>query len=175
MVATETCPGTVVTWETSYEIDSLGFNVYRDQGGQRVLLNPTILAAAGTLGGGGHRYQFVDATSTAPSRAYWVEEVRFDLTSGWHGPVAPVAGAACGGPIVAGVTFDGGLRQPRRRSACRPTTARPRPKQRVAVTSAAHPGGPWLSALAALLMILGARRRARRPESTKLSRRHGDD
>ncbi len=175
LVATETCPGTVVAWETSYEIDTLGFNVYRDQGGQRVLLNPTFIPAGGPAGGGGHRYQLVDAASTDPSRTYWVEEVRFDLTSGWHGPVAPVAGPACAGPTA--VTFGGGSGSPI------PIGASPDPAPSAAdsaggcaVGGARRPSA--MAVLASLLLVVGARGRARRnvrKTSRKLPHGRRDD
>ncbi|MES1164874.1 MAG: LamG-like jellyroll fold domain-containing protein, partial [Verrucomicrobiota bacterium] len=177
LAATETCPGTVVAWETSYEIDSLGFNVYRDEGGQRVLLNAAILPAAGTTGGGGHRYQIVDAASTDPSRAYWVEEVRFDLTSGWHGPVSPVAGPACGSLPAGGLTFDGGSGSPTPVG----SSAGPGPSEAESTGGCAivgAPGRPPLaSALTALLALLAGARAGRKPgsRSRKLSRRRGDD
>ena len=173
LAATETCPGTIVAWETTYEVDTLGFNVYRDQAGQRVLLNPTFVPAGGPAGGGGHRYQMVDAASTDPSRTYWVEEVRFDLTSGWHGPVAATAGPTCGGQTVAGVTFGGAPGSPA------PISVSPDPGPSAAESAGgcAVGGGSRpsaMAALAALLLVVGARRRARhgvRANSRKLSPR----
>jgi MYXO-CTERM domain-containing protein len=94
--ATDNCPGTSIAWQTGYEVDALGFNVYREQGGQRVRLNASLLPAKGIAGGGGYSYQFADAVSADPSRTYWVEEVRFSLQSDWYGPVGPVAGPSCG-------------------------------------------------------------------------------
>ena len=98
--ATDTCPGTSIAWRTGYEIDALGFNVYREQSGQRVRLNASLLPAKGIGGGGGYSYQFVDAVSADPSRTYWVEELRFSLDSDWYGPVGPIAGPSCGVGIV---------------------------------------------------------------------------
>ena len=104
--ATDTCPGTSIAWQTGYEIDALGFNVYREQGGQRVRLNASLLPAKGIAGGGGYSYQFADAVSADPSRSYWVEEVRFSLGSDWYGPVGPVAGPSCGtGTILTSPTY----------------------------------------------------------------------
>ncbi len=94
--ATDTCPGTSIAWQTGYEIDALGFNVYREQGGQRVRLNASLLPAKGIAVGGGYSYQFADAVSADPSRTYWVEEVRFSLDSDLYGPVGPIAGPSCG-------------------------------------------------------------------------------
>ncbi|HVT08599.1 MAG TPA: LamG-like jellyroll fold domain-containing protein, partial [Polyangia bacterium] len=161
LTATETCPGTVVAWQTSYEIDSLGFNVYREQAGQRVLLNPTFMPAAGPAGGGaGHRYQFVDAASTDPTRTYWVEEVRFDLTSGWNGPVAPVADPSCGGQPAAPVIFGVAPGSPTPVSAPPGSVAAAGSDGGCAVGGVPRPS--LLGALSALLLVARARARARR-------------
>ena len=98
--ATDNCPGTLIAWQTAYEIDTLGFNVYQELGGQRVRLNADLLPAMGISRPGGYSYQFTDATSADPSRTYWVEEVRFSLDSDFHGPVAPIPGPACGASAV---------------------------------------------------------------------------
>jgi cysteine-rich repeat protein len=94
--ATETCSGTAITWQTAYEIDTLGFNVYRELAGRRVPLNTTLIAGAGISGGGGHQYEFVDPGSFDAARTYWLEDVRFSLESSWYGPVAPTSGPGCG-------------------------------------------------------------------------------
>jgi hypothetical protein len=93
--ATDNCPGTVIAWQTAYEIDTLGFNVYRELGGQRVRPNADLLPAMGISPPGGYSYQVTDATAADPARTYWVEEVRFSLDSDLHGPVAPISGPAC--------------------------------------------------------------------------------
>ncbi|HVY40286.1 MAG TPA: LamG-like jellyroll fold domain-containing protein, partial [Polyangia bacterium] len=177
LTATEICPGTTVAWQTGYEIDVLGFNVYRDQDGQRVLLNPTFVAAAGPAGGGGgHRYQLVDAASTEPSRAYWVEEVRFDLTSRWHGPVAPVAGAPCGAPPATAVTFGGVSGSPTPISASPGAPAAEGDSREGDSTAGCAVGGgarPSLPAALLLLLVVGAPWRGRRGHvrpSSKLPR-----
>ena len=36
--------GVLIEWSTSFELDNLGFNVYREQGGIRTQINPSIIA-----------------------------------------------------------------------------------------------------------------------------------
>jgi MYXO-CTERM domain-containing protein len=155
--ATDGCSGTVVAWQTAFEIDALGFNVYREEGGQRVRLNDSLLPAMGITRGGAYSYQFVDVASADPGRTYWVEEVRFSLDSDWSGPVAPVAGPTCGG----GPTLDGPSGG---------TSGSPTPLSAPAATAADPAAGgcavgggtpPSLWALAALLLLLLSRRHRR--------------
>src|ERR1044072_6571771 len=40
-------------WQTSYEVDNLGFNVYRDEGGQRTRVNKQLIAGSAFLSGRG--------------------------------------------------------------------------------------------------------------------------
>ena len=153
--ATDNCPGTLIAWRTGYEIDALGFNVYREQGGQRMRLNSSLLPAKGIVGGGGYSYQFADPVSADPSRTYWVEEVRFSLGSDWYGPAGPVAGPSCGtGTVLTSPTFS--------------TSGSPTPV--VAASPPADAGAAggctvggsapasWLVFLAAVVFLLGLRR-----------------
>jgi len=157
--ATDNCPGTMLAWRTGYEIDALGFNVYREQGGQRVRLNASLLPAKGIVGGGGYAYQFADAVSADPSRTYWVEEVRFSLDSDWYGPVGPMAGAACGTATVVTSPTYGSSGSPT------PVVASSPPAEAGAAGGCAVGGRTptsWLVFLAAVVFLLGsARRRSR--------------
>jgi cysteine-rich repeat protein len=157
--ATDTCPGTLIAWRTGYEVDALGFNVYREQGGQRVRLNAALLPAKGIAGGGGYSYELADAVSADPSRTYWIEEVRFSLDSDWYGPVGPVAGAACGEGTVPGSPTYGQSGSPTPVIAGSPSA------------EAGAAGGctvgdraptSWLALLAAAAFLLGGGRRRRR-------------
>jgi uncharacterized repeat protein (TIGR01451 family) len=76
----------VVRWRTASEAGLLGFNVYREQGAQRLRLNRTLIGAAAASGG---RYSWRDrAPAAARSLRYWLQEVRLDGKRFWHGPVA---------------------------------------------------------------------------------------
>ena len=153
--ATDSCPGTLIAWQTGYEIDALGFNVYREQGGQRVQLNASLLTAKGIAGGGGYSYQFADAASADPSRTYWVEEVRFSLDSDWYGPVGIIAGPACDTgtkAVLTGPTY-GTSGSPT------PVVASSPPAEAGAAggcTVGGRAPTSWLASLAALAFLLGA-------------------
>ena len=157
--ATDNCPGTSIAWQTGYEIDALGFNVYREQGGQRVRLNASLLPAKGIAGGGGYSYQFADAVSADPSRTYWVEEVRFSLDSDWYGPVGPIAGPSCGtGTVLTSPTY-GTSGSPT------PVVAASPPAEAGAAGGCAVGGRTptsWLVFLAAVVFLLGPGLRRRR-------------
>ena len=82
--------GVVVRWRTGTEIDTLGFNVYRQRSGRRVRLNrrlvPALSLTRGRVSGGA--YSCVDRR--APRHAavrYWLQEVDAAGHRTWHGPV----------------------------------------------------------------------------------------
>jgi len=90
----------LLEWRTGYEVDNLGFRIYREQAGDRVQLTPSMVAGSGLLGERGvavtdeQAYAWWDlaATQTTPGITYWLEDVDFDGTSTWHGPITPVDG-----------------------------------------------------------------------------------
>ncbi|MEP6593303.1 MAG: hypothetical protein ABJC51_06400, partial [Acidobacteriota bacterium] len=92
--------GVLVQWTTGYEIDNLGFHVYRDIGGVKTRVTSALIGGSGlTLGRGvatsdPHHYAFWDLNAAAadPSAVYWLEDVDLDGRSTWHGPVTPFAG-----------------------------------------------------------------------------------
>ena len=92
--------GVLLAWETGYEIDNLGFHVYRAQAGERVQLTPSLIAGSGLLAQRGtgvttaQAYAWWDMAVGIATEglAYWLEDVDFDGTSTWHGPVTPVDG-----------------------------------------------------------------------------------
>ncbi len=94
--------GVLVQWTTGYEIDNLGFHVYRDIGGVRTRVTSALVGGSGlTLGRGvaatgDHHYAFWDLNGAAadPTAVYWLEDVNFDGQSAWHGPVTPQPGGA---------------------------------------------------------------------------------
>lgn len=79
-----------LSWETSSEVDTLGFNVYRSKkvDSQKTLVNPEIIAAVpGAVGGS--TYRFVDTTAPlALVWYYWIEDVALDGTTTMHGPLS---------------------------------------------------------------------------------------
>jgi len=80
-----------------YEIDHLGFNLYREQGGQRTRINPHIIAGPALLVGGGttlragHSYTWWDTSAAAIADVrYWLEDIDHSGKSTWHRPVTVV-------------------------------------------------------------------------------------
>lgn len=84
--------GTVINWRTGYEVDNLGFNIYRDERGQRIKLNPSIIAGSALFAGArtpltaGQSYEWTDSTGDQGMQ-YWLEEIDLSGASVWHGPV----------------------------------------------------------------------------------------
>jgi hypothetical protein len=83
--------GTLIRWQTGYEADNLGFNLYRDEAGKRTRLNPQLVAGsaltAGSTLGAGAAYSWKDDTETKDAAAtYWLEDIDLSGQSTWHGP-----------------------------------------------------------------------------------------
>ena len=95
--ASQTDAGVQLNWETGYEVDNLGFNVYREDGGKRVLLNPSLVAGSAFIAGApltaGFTYSWLDPQGTKDSR-YTLEDVDLNGTRTQHGPVAASSGKA---------------------------------------------------------------------------------
>jgi hypothetical protein len=84
--------GVLVSWRTGYEVDNLGFHVYREVNGERVRLTPSLVAGsalfagAGTALTAGQSYSWWDASPVAGA-SYWLEEWDLSGERRWHGPV----------------------------------------------------------------------------------------
>ena len=93
--------GSLLQWKTGYEIDNLGFNVYREINGIRTKLNGELIAGSGLQAGrngvvnAAQTYARWDLAAAAsdPNAVYWLEDVDFNGKSTMHGPVSPVASA----------------------------------------------------------------------------------
>jgi uncharacterized repeat protein (TIGR01451 family) len=85
---------TVLAWKTGGEIHNLGFNVYRDQDGTKVRMNPSLIAGAALMMNGalpkhtGRRYAWIDPSTPTSSASYWLEDVDVDGTRTMHGPIS---------------------------------------------------------------------------------------
>lgn len=93
--------GVFLQWRTGYEIDNLGFRLYRVQGGKRVLITPQMLAGSALVTGlgtpltVGKSYAWWDnGIANCESRIadcknaqYLLEELDLKCQSIWHGPV----------------------------------------------------------------------------------------
>jgi len=90
--------GTVLLeWQTGFEVDNLGYNVYREEGGKRARLTPRMIAGSALLTGPGVRlmsgrsYAWTDTLAGGRQDVrYSLEEVDLNGTSTWHGPVTVV-------------------------------------------------------------------------------------
>ncbi len=92
----------VLTWKTGGEAHNLGFNVYREQGGNRARLNPSMIAGSALLMNGalpkhaGRSYAWLDPSAAAGGDAYWLEDIDVNGTRTMHGPVTVTVGTAPG-------------------------------------------------------------------------------
>jgi YVTN family beta-propeller protein len=85
--------GVFIQWRTGTEVDNLGFNLYRDEGGKRVLVNQQLVAGSalvvgsGVSLGAGRAYSWWDsAASSEANPSYWIEDIDLNGQSSWHGP-----------------------------------------------------------------------------------------
>ena len=88
--------GQYIEWKTGHEINNLGFNIYRDQGGKRVRLNDQLLAGSALVAGenntmtAGKTYGWWDPTPVGKQAAeYLLEEIDINGQSTFHGPIVP--------------------------------------------------------------------------------------
>ena len=101
---------TIVTWQTGFEVDNFGFQVWGDVNGQRVLLTPTpvagsaLVAGAGVALQAGAQYTWI---TDEPVDQFWIEEITSEGSPRVHGPIR-VSGAV---PSNSNTTRRPGLRR----------------------------------------------------------------
>jgi hypothetical protein len=89
--------GIRLAWRTGYEVDNVGFRLYREQNGRRVPITSSIVPGTALIGAGrgasngAREYTFSDIVlpSEASPVQYWLEDVDIKGKSTWHGPFAP--------------------------------------------------------------------------------------
>ena len=85
--ASATKSGVQLRWKTASEVDTLGFNVYREVKGKRVKVNRSLIASASIGGTAGHSYSFLDRLGLkAKAPRYWLQVVDLDGKRTWYGP-----------------------------------------------------------------------------------------
>jgi len=90
--ATSYANGTQLEWRAGFGPHSLGFRVYREVAGEKVLISPEMIAGSALLGGprlsllAERAYSWWDAPTSAGTR-YWIEERDLDGNSTFFGPV----------------------------------------------------------------------------------------
>lgn len=83
--------GNWLRWQTKEELNILGFQIYREENGRRVLVNQQLIPGSAFLVGAdialrdGHRYEFLDTTDNQAA-TYWVEALDGIGNSTWEGP-----------------------------------------------------------------------------------------
>jgi len=97
--ATKHDAGTLLTWKTGFEVNNLGFHVYREENGELLRLTPDViagsalLAGSGTSLGAGRSYHWWDLSSLSSQPSglgavrYWLEDIDLNGKRTWHGPV----------------------------------------------------------------------------------------
>ena len=84
--------GVFLNWQTGFEAENLGFNIYRDVDGQRTLVNPDIIAGSALIAGtatrleAGQSYGWWDSSGTNRNAQYWIEEIDLSGLRTMHGP-----------------------------------------------------------------------------------------
>jgi hypothetical protein len=82
--------GVLLQWETGYEADNLGFNIYREENGPPRLVTKSLIAGSALITGrvltSGNSYSWTDRSGNSTAR-YWLEDVDLDGTTTWHGPI----------------------------------------------------------------------------------------
>lgn len=93
--ATQMSNGQVaLEWETGYEVDNIGFNIYRDHNGVRTRINKEIIAGSALTAGptttltAGQSYSWTDKFNDAEGALYWLEDLDLNGASTWNGPFA---------------------------------------------------------------------------------------
>jgi hypothetical protein len=144
--------GVLAEWRTGYEVDNLGFNVYRDVGGARTKVTRSMIAGSGLMAGQGtavhaeQRYAAwdLDGASTDPSAVYWLEDLDFNGTSTWHGPITPVEGGLQAPEVPTSSALGDLGKRARRRGTVwvdhGATVERPRKSDRPAARATGDPG-----------------------------------
>jgi hypothetical protein len=91
--------GVALRWRTGYEVNNLGFNLYREQKGKRTRVNPSIIAGSALLIGqgaaltAGDSYTWFDPQGTADT-VYYLEDVDLAGARKLNGPVQPTASSS---------------------------------------------------------------------------------
>jgi len=102
--ATSYQDGVMIEWRTGLEVDNLGFNLYREEGGSRSRITSQLIAGSAlkfgqsiTLGSG-CSYAWWDEKPASQSTVYWLEDVDLKGQSVWRGPFIVVQAPGKQGP-----------------------------------------------------------------------------
>ena len=150
--------GVALAWKSGAEVHNLGYNIYRDVGGIRTKLNPSLIAGSALLmrdsqpQHGGKSYGWIDS-SPVPGAMYWLEDIDLNGARTLHGPVSMESASVATTPLIS--PSIGSLTRPQLRAASIPLppssasrvlerTVRPKAisssAQNIGFQSAAKPG-----------------------------------
>lgn len=94
--ATYTNDGVLLNWKSGYEVENLGYHVYRQQNGKRTRVTPSMIAGSALLAGertvltAGYSYSWFDRIAAdRGSVSYWLEDVDTNGKRTLRGPVTP--------------------------------------------------------------------------------------
>lgn len=93
--AEDTGNGVGLSWKTGYEVNNLGYRVWRDLGKGRELVSNELIAGSALQVGSvaltaGQEYRVLDSSIKgvdAQNASYWLEAIDLDGTSQWFGPM----------------------------------------------------------------------------------------
>ena len=89
----------LLRWRTGYEVNNLGFHIYREENAQLTRLTPEPVAGSALLSGSdamkaGRHYHWWDFPAVSPATAgsavslkYWLEDIDLNGTRTLHGPI----------------------------------------------------------------------------------------
>jgi hypothetical protein len=97
--ATQYEDGVLLRWKTGYEVNNLGFHIYREENGQLVRLTPEPVAGSALLAGSctaltaGRHYHWWDISAPSSQLSavrYWLKDIDLSGKETMHGPVTPM-------------------------------------------------------------------------------------
>lgn len=97
--ATEYDGGVLLEWQTGFEVNNLGFNIYREESGKRQMVSREMVAGSALLTGpdiavnSGASYSWWDAGAKGTNTSYWIEDIDLGGKSVLHGPFYARTGA----------------------------------------------------------------------------------
>ncbi len=92
LTATADTSGVWIEWRTGWEVDNLGFQVYREVNEQPLQVTPSLVAGSALLAGpetilpAGYSYAWHDPAGMVQDR-YWLVDIDLDGQRTWHGPL----------------------------------------------------------------------------------------
>jgi uncharacterized repeat protein (TIGR01451 family) len=110
--ATQDGKKVTLAWQTSFEQDNLGFNVYREISGKRTKVNKSLIAGSALLTkkqdpSAGYVYRLKDKVESASAYVqYYLEDIDLAGVHTMHGPYLPIFGSQTDGadsPPLAGL------------------------------------------------------------------------